>query len=582
MSRPPLANLFAMYEAEPTSRRALTEELLQSGEFTEVWQPAPGWVAAAAPLPDSEPDGAFAREQGLAFAEGRDVLCSGGSEDKVRQCMAQIASLADRASEHLNTLPGDFGFIRFRANGQATVVRSCGGLVPFYLWASKERLAVGTRLGDLVRYLADEPCLDPLVNAIWSLGYSLFPDRRSFLADITVLDRGGFAKLDLDRPIQYGCYWNPRPERLNPPTEATAAEHAERLRTLLVNKLTRDLDPKGGNLLTLSGGIDSSSLAALAAGTLGIPISTWSLLPEPEDKYRHEMSFIDPLLKDLAIERRWEVRMEPQWRIEQLRGVPMAVFQVGHPALCDLPRVMSEAPIRVLFGGEFADEVCGSTCTIPDWARHTSLPSLVNALFGTLPSGPRDLLRWTKHRLLPLIGRPPLPMPDRLPGFFRAEVLDEYRTWLDKWRREASYDPRPLRYLTLRAALSDYVPMNWEACSALGVRRSFPFINRQVLELAYECHPAEQLGPGQKKLLRAALQKDVPVKNLNRLDKGGWGVYLRGAQLEWDRALPPLLDRVVKSEWYPRPPAMLEYREARALVLLVGFATRLQGRRHAA
>ena len=28
---------------------------------------------------------------------------------------------------------GDFGFIRFGPDGDATVVRSCGGLVPFYL-----------------------------------------------------------------------------------------------------------------------------------------------------------------------------------------------------------------------------------------------------------------------------------------------------------------------------------------------------------------------------------------------------------------------------------------------------------------
>src|SRR2546425_2291008 len=167
MSLPPLANLFAAREPDQMALEALAADLATSGEFAEVWRPAPGWVAAAAPLPHGEADGESARRHGLAFAEGRDVVG--------RPCAA-VAELADTTPERLAWLAGDFGFIRFSPDGGATVVRSCGGLVPFYLWRSDSRVAVGTRLGGFVRVLPDEPRLDPLVDAAPTTRHAVFPE----------------------------------------------------------------------------------------------------------------------------------------------------------------------------------------------------------------------------------------------------------------------------------------------------------------------------------------------------------------------------------------------------------------------
>jgi hypothetical protein len=79
-----------------------------------------------------------------------------------------------------------------------------------------------------------------------------------------------------------------------------------------------------------------------------------------------------------------------------------------------------------------------------------------------------------------------------------------------------------LAYFALNADEDSFVAMNWEALSVLGIRRSWPFFNREVLELAFECHPSELIGPGVKKLLRAALSDDVPPTNLNRQTRGTW------------------------------------------------------------
>src|SRR5437879_8887991 len=237
------------------------------------------------------------------------------------------------------------------------------------------------------------------------------------------------------------------------------------------------------------------------------------------------MSYIAPLAERFGFERRWVVRLEKETRIELLRASSGVVFHVIHPALCALPQVLGEASVRVLFGGEFADEVCGSVLRLPDWAAHTSLVGPLATLH-ELPTGPRDVLRWAKQRWLTLKRRPALPFPDELPDFSRAEIREEYREWLERRRRDAARDGAPLRHLALRAEADGFVAMNWEAASALGVRRSFPFFNREVLDLAFECHPAELVGPGTKKLLRAAVRDDVPARNLGRLDKGQWGRYL--------------------------------------------------------
>src|SRR5437899_12604628 len=108
MTLPPLANLFAAHDPDPLRLADLAADLEASGEFAAVWRPAPGWVAAAAPLPGGPADQFEGRHGALAFAEGRER-------------------------------DGDAGFMQFDPDGVATVTRSCGGLGPFYLWQRDTR-----------------------------------------------------------------------------------------------------------------------------------------------------------------------------------------------------------------------------------------------------------------------------------------------------------------------------------------------------------------------------------------------------------------------------------------------------------
>jgi hypothetical protein len=169
-----------------------------------------------------------------------------------------------------------------------------------------------------------------------------------------------------------------------------------------------------------------------------------------------------------------------------------------------------------------------------------------------MPVGPLDPLRVIKHRLKAAAGRyasPFVPMPD----VFADQIRAEYRDWVDRRLKAMQADPRPWKFLSEHLRQSDgYIAMNWEATSALGIRRSLPFVNREMFDLTYSCRPEELLGPKTKKLLRRALRRDVPRDNLYRPDKGGWGAAIQRRNVFREKPLPSVLRPLVRGDWWPQ------------------------------
>ena len=142
-----------------------------------------------------------------------------------------------------------------------------------------------------------------------------------------------------------------------------------------------------------------------------------------------------------------------------------------------------------------------------------------------------------------------LPFAAELPAFIAQDLRDEHREWFLSNRRQAAEDPLSRAYVQLCLQDAGWVVMNWEATSALGVRRTFPFLSREMLELAFSLHPAELLGPGTKKLLRASLRGKVPEWNLDRPDRGRFGPA-RQTSLPV-REVPEVLHGIVIDGWDP-------------------------------
>jgi asparagine synthetase B (glutamine-hydrolysing) len=564
----PMANLFAVADPDPSFLDWIEDRLAASREFDLVWRPAPGWVAARAPLPESEPDGGAVRSMGFAFVEGRDRLERSPGFDWLNR----VAKLADASPARLAELPGDFGFVRFRPDGTALAVRSCGGLVPFYLHRTDGGgLALGTLLNYFPRFIPARFHADPLINASWDPGLR-FIDGRTFVDRVSILPRASHTELLPGRAPRTGIYWDPRPEtgeELKP-----SPEHPRELRKILIETLSRDLDPQGRNLLLLSGGVDSCAVGALAAGTVGRGLSAWSLIPAQEPDRSHELAYIDSLVSRFGIAPAHRLTDSEEDDRQWTAAPPGLPFQVLHPALCDLPRISAEQEVRVMVCGIFADEVCGHRQRMRDWVRHTSLPALLAG--APPPFGRRDYRTWARVRLGSAIGRPGIPLAKELPTWARPEVAAEYHDWLRRHRASRARDRRPLKEFADRVCADGWVAMNWEGTAPLGIRRSLPFFNREVLDLAFDCHPSELLGPGPKRLLRDALRHDVPAMHLLRSDKGAWRGHLVAGRWPMDGPLPSVAQEVLRSDWLLFPPPDLSFYDGKLITYSIRVAEYLE------
>jgi asparagine synthetase B (glutamine-hydrolysing) len=566
----PMANLFAVADPDPVFLDRMEGRLDASGEFEQVWRPAPGWLAAQGALPESPPDGDAVRSRGMVFVEGRDRLERG----RDLAWLDRVVELADRAPDRLAELPGDFGFVRFRPDGTALAVRSCGGLVPIYLYRRDSGgLALGTLLNYFPRFIPARFHPDPLVNVSWLYSVT-FIDGRTFVEGISILPRASHTELRAEQAPQTGSYWDPRPDVGEEPEPSP--EHPRELREILIETISRDLDPQGRNLLWLSGGVDSSAVGALAAGTVGRHLSSWSTIPPAEPERSRELSYIDPLISQFGIEpaRKLEFTEEQHRRwIAAAAGFP---FQISNPALCDLPRVSAEQEVRVLMCGLFADEVCGAYQRMADWLHHTSLRSLLGG--APLPFGRWDYVRWVRRRARGALGRPPRRSHNapRLPGWARPEIEAEYQDWLRARGAAWGRGRRPLAKLADLVEADGWVAMNWEGTAPLGIRRSLPFFNREMLEFAFRCHPSELLGPGTKLILREALRDDVPARHLLRADKAVWRPHLVTARWSVNGELPAAAAPFVRSDELPPSGSEMPFVDGVQLAYAVRVAEHLE------
>jgi asparagine synthetase B (glutamine-hydrolysing) len=551
---PPLANLFAFGSDNPARLEEIERRLRAAQRYQRVWRPHPGWVAATSSLQGSALDDQEVRDAGFVFAEGRDVML--GNPDERGQRCRELAVALQREPGQLVRWPGDFSFLCFHPDGAVTAVRSCAGLVPLYWWLDKDDVVLATQCDALIRFGGMKEGLDVLGAAIWTMGFPGFAFNRTHLRGVSALMAGEFVTIggsDRRRPLSTR-YWTPMPAIAGRPSPAQAKEHQQRLRSLLMKRLTQDLDPLGANLLTLSGGVDSSALLALVGGALKLPVMTWSLIPPAyAPAQKRELRYIESVRQWAGVKRHWQKEVTTESVEELIARAPEVPFPILHPALCSLGGMAREENIRVMIGGEFADEICGARQSTPDWAEGTSLLQLLTSV-GRWPFGLSAPARWLKVRVLNAIGRPYLVHPDRLPESCPVGLQERYQDFLADLRRWISTMPVQHRYMLTRHLTLDLASMNWEACCSLGIRRSIPFLSRETIELTMECHPSELIGPDTKRLLRGALHNDVPHENLYRAEKGDFGLLadglkpLTGLELEDDRVWGELAE-IVSPEW---------------------------------
>jgi asparagine synthetase B (glutamine-hydrolysing) len=528
MTLPPLYNVCAAYEPDLQERARLQRRLSDSGFFQQVHCSLHGWLLGVTPV----------GTETATWMAADSVFCE---RSHAQGSLAELLHAGDHAPDTLGQYPGDFTFVHLPADGSIVLVRSCAGRVPLYYAqhcnAGATRILVGSRLDYFAAFSQQPVQVDGLATALALNGYGVAPDGRTPLAGVHCLPSAHQLRLGASHTAQPQRYWTPRRE-LQRPTAASKERHAARLHTLLCETLRNELHVTTGNLLWCSGGVDSSALAALSVGRLGKPLWLQSFTAPDEASARYDDTFLLSLQERYRFSKVWRATNTPEHCLQLARQTPKTCYPVCYFPLSDLSQLTREAPIKVVFGGEFADEGTGSPRNIGDWLDHTTLHDLLDPM--ALPNGPRTLRQWLSWHAKRRVGRQWLRLPDRLGPMFQRTIEHEYRDWSSEQRRRFAADHEPLRTLWLRTQHDAWRAEWWEAASPLGVRPLAPFYTREHLELYFDCHPLEWFdGQRAKALLRRALRGHMPDWHRERPDKGNWPGFLHDVQLPIER--PPEL-----------------------------------------
>lgn len=564
-----LTDLVAIGAGDPGLVTSLRDRLPRADGWHEVPAPA-GWLVAMRGLGDGD-----VPERPPFVLEGWADLHRWRGD--VHAGHATLRSQAERRA--WSAVPGDVSYADLRAGGRAVLVRAPAARVPIYVHRHGEALLVATRMDLLLGLRPEWPWqIDALVAVCWTGAEGVLPPGRTSIRDVRLVPAGHALEIDAAAGTRgiTSRYWDPRPQRSSRRFDERA--HAQELREAILSYLDVELDREGHNLLSLSLGVDSSTLAAVTGRTLGRGYGAISFLPtNPTDRAAEDRKLASLQAVAPPSEHACHHVADEEWIARAATPIAAGV-PVVHPVLMELAGAPRAHRWRTLFGGEWADAACGDRLTVPDWLAEAPVWRLVRDQ-GRLPVGERAVLDAIARRLLrrlPLDAQIPVPGP--APTAAHPDVCRELDAWEADLRAQARAERGPRLRLWYQLQLEFWIEQNWEVLSRLGVRRVTPFYQRRVVELAFAAPPHALIGPHVKKPLRRAFAAEVPHELLWR-EKGIWPNEPMPGADRWQRDLPAELASCVREDWFPRPPGVLPFEDRFALAGLEGYALSLRALR---
>ena len=358
------------------------------------------------------------------------------------------------------------------------------------------------------------------------------PDGQTLFAGIRRLGGGCVLELsDLGRTERR--HWAPR---YRPPLAAPRAELAARLRDELAAAVGDSVRPEGGNAVLLSGGLDSSVVAALAAPRAPLQAIA-AAFAEPEfDETAWARRVADETglaLTTVPIERREPLDAADAYLRAWGLPLPVPGIVIESPLIAAGARMGAD----VVLDGQGGDELFG--------AAHFLIADRVRQL--------RPFAAWRLARRHPWLGASPPPRhvwrvfqsvglrgavapglhervrrrypPERYaPAWLRPRFARLYRDSQDPWRWKGLDGPRWWAYLAdvltrgrESADLADYLRRRGRMG---GVEARSPLLDVRLVEFVLQIPPETNFDPvTSRPLVREALRGALPADVLARRDK---------------------------------------------------------------
>jgi asparagine synthase (glutamine-hydrolysing) len=459
----------------------------------------------------------------------------------------------------VHALEGMYAFALWDARRQELLlVRDRFGEKPLFYTEKSGELMFASELDALLAGMNQEPELDPAsVDAFFVFGY--VPGPASIVSGVKQLPPGHVLRWERrSKRMKVEPYWSPVTAPAPPshePFEELVAETHRLLERSVRSRLIADV-PLG---VFLSGGLDSTLIAALAARASDGPIKTFTV------------GYDTVAVSETAEARRTAQKLGTEHREliltqEQLvRRVPALLSQMDQPladqALVSLHAIAEHArpDVTVAIGGEGADELFGG---YPRYRWLWLSEQLGRVLPPKVASGLSLLARRAPHARAARLG-------DVLrPG----ELLERHLDWVTARRRAVRrqvYGPALRSHLPDARVLDDLAgrlnspsggpvirqlmvldQLQWLPDDALvradraGMRVSLevrtPYLNRELAEFAGTVPESIHVRDGGKALLRTLLARVAPEaarRPRPRTTSRAWAAdWLRGP-------LAPVMDR---------------------------------------
>ncbi|HVS30558.1 MAG TPA: asparagine synthase (glutamine-hydrolyzing) [Thermoanaerobaculia bacterium] len=449
----------------------------------------------------------------------------------------------DRGVDAIGELDGMFGLaIRDNRDGSLILARDRAGEKPLFYARIGHELAFASELQSVLRHPSVSRQVDPLaIEHYLRLGY--VPEPLTMFAAVRRVPAGAYMHLTRggEKIVRY---WDPDDVRIAPRSPGDAIAETRRLIEAAVTKQVMSDVPVG---VFVSGGLDSSILAALASKAIGV-----------DKVHTFSARFTDASYDESEVAARVAAKMRTRLvpvptdeaaLMEALQRITRGVAEpIADPAI--LPTYLlaraARQHVKVILSGEGADELFGG---YPTYIGHKLAP-----MYMRLPRALRNALAGGIRRL-PSSGK-----KVTLEFLLKRFVADAERPWIERhlaWfgtglSRQAPGSPFPqpaldppagAMLLDYRSYLRDNLLVKVDRATMLcSVEARAPFLDRDVTAFALSL-PAELRVRGftTKWVLKKAAEKWLPREVIYRRKRGlsvpvAWWLN-RGLRGEADRLL---------------------------------------------
>jgi asparagine synthase (glutamine-hydrolysing) len=507
--------------------------------------------AAAQPMPS--PDGSvwlMFNGEVYNFQEiGRELAQLGHRFASVSDTEVILAAYMRWGSGCFSRLNGMWAMILLDLRDRKIIIsRDRFGIKPLFYYRSQQRLIIASEVKQLLA--AGAPALaNRTAVARFIRNRRPATPEETFFKDIFAQPAATFAEISLhaSADIIFQPYWRLDAPVVEPAATPSLGEACAQLDGLLTRSVVEHMVAKTHFGHLISGGLDSSLLAALAApnyrrcGERGMSASM--VLGADASRYC-ESAYIDQVVTALEFQS-FKAELSPAWlkanidRITRAQEEPVAGMAVAGQFLAYETAARHGA--RVVLDGQGADEIFAGYpryqyTLLKDYIRYFEPAALLRELISLWRYDTRFFRDAWRLKVLPrLAGRLGFGRSNPALDFLRCEGKHPSSKYESETRHgsESTALSNELLADVLTGNLRSVLAVTDRNAMAHSIEARVPYVDRRIVEFAFHLPDGYKIGDGKRKrILRLLARRYLPKAIVTRVDRIGFGAPIE----QWLRA----------------------------------------------